>query len=748
VRTDIPAKTDAVWRSGDFTGANRPARRVTIQRPQMRRESYQMRSTFRRVPAQTSDITSFNPYPAGIDPTKGEDVTNIYNDYLFTAPAKPLEFGGVQSIQWTRTTDIDTAECTVDFKNSVPMPVGLPAQNSDLDLPGFYTPGRGRSSFSSRWNHSPNPFADLMQPDNIIRTYEGYGCDMSVPPERDPNLTLTGVWIIDDVRPNARGGLTVVARDPGRLLLDHQNWLPVIPDDFYPTSWKNWDDKFTVNRRETNVERLAVTPVGSGNDRWPESAYVGARVYGHSHTDAFDGNMASYYLSVGNGQVGWRSAYEYVDFAVDHATVNEVRFWTVKSGYNAYISVKVNGSWVPGRAMPYHQDGRGRYDMGVPYVASAGGLAGEGEHVIQLGGIKDVTLIRLWLGHLQDFGLPGAKYRAGIREISAYGPVTRTVARQVALTQGPAGSNPGRCADFTDIIKLLCAWGGLFWPSNGYAWHSDGTKRNLRPQKPDTGVLGKAVQGRVWGDFQATGTNPPNEIIASTFDKKTLMDGVRYIADMVGFLFYFDETGAAQWRMPNVWTLGNWVTGLSGTPGRTSKILTIDERQTLTELQADVTSRYVREGVFVANPVGKYAAVVGGYNPNPTGLMRVAGWTDQNFASVEEARVMADLIAVRHLFRYRTDRVRIPAHPGLQIDDQVRIFERVTSEGFVHYVKGITSTNSASDGKWEYTLQTHWLGDNPNGRWIIDKSTLSSITARYVDSLQGGMEQVRNGLEV
>lgn len=749
MRLDIPVGTDAIWRSGDFTGANRPARRVTIQRPLMRRDSFQMQTTFRRVPVVYNDVASFNPYPTGIDPTQGESVTNIYNDFLFTSPAPPVEIGGVRSIAWERTMNIDAAQCTVEFANTRPRPIGAPALNGDLDEPGYLTPGHGRTAFSKRWGHEPNQYADLMQPDNILRTYEGYGCDMSVPPEEDPHLVLTGVWLIDDIQPSARGGLTVVARDAGRLLIDHLNWLPVVPDDFYPTAFQDWNQRVSVASRYSNIERLPITAIGSGDDLWPESSYVGASVYGHTHTHTTDDDPATYWLSVGNPSPGYRSAYEYVDFALDSATVSEIRFTTVKAGYNAYVSIKQGGGWMAGPIMGYHRDGRGRYEEGVPYVASVGGLPNEGPHSIRLDNIPGVTLVRLWLGNLPNFGLPGSKYRAGIRDVSMYGPVQHTSTSQVALTPGPAGSNPGHVSDYTDIVKLFCAWAGLFWPSDGYVFHSNGAKVPLAPARADTAVLGAPVRGRVWGDFQATGTAPVAEITAATFDKKTLIEGVRYVADILGFSFWIDETGAAQWRMPNIWTMGNWASGMSATPGRTSAMLTIDERVALTDLGASITSRNIREGIFVANPVGRYGAIVGGYNPNPTGLMRMGGYTDQNFASVEESRVMADLIAVRQLFKYRTDRVRIPAHPALQIDDQVRIFERVTSEGFVHYVNGISSNNSADTGKWIYDLQTHWLGDDPSGAWILDKSTLTSITAEYVDALQGtGVESVRAGLVI
>lgn len=763
MRGDLPAGMEAIWRSGNYIGNDRRAfARVTVQHPQMRLDTFALQSTFRRVPTVTSDVSSFNPYPMGIDPTKGEPITNTYADYIFTSPEPPKELPNVARVSWSRTTDADVAEATIEFWNTSPLPLGEKPENGDLDRPGFFTAGRGTATFSSRWKHEPNEWRNMLMPDNILRTYEGYGFDSSVPPEQDEHLVITGVWQIDSVRLSSRGTLVCVCRDLGRLLLDQQNFLPVVPDDFYPNRFKNWNEKVTVQEQRTvitesnNVERLAVSPAGSGNDLWPESSYVGARVYGHSQDHAFDGDPGSYWLSVGNASPGYRSAFEYIDIAVNGATVQDLRFWTVGSGYNAYVSVQVNGSWLPGPTVPYHRDGRGRYAEGVPYVAAAGGLAGEGEHVIALNGIAGVTLIRLWLSNLPNFGLPGQAFRAGLREVSVYGPVYRRDVRtvvdvnQVNLKPGPAGSNPGMVQDFTDIIKLLCAWAGLYWPQGGYELHSDGTQHLLSPAKPDDATLGEGVPGRVWGDFQATGTAPPNEITVAAFDKKSLMDGIRYVADMVGFMFFIDETGAAQWRLPNVWTMGNWVTGMAENPGRSRRIITLDERQVVMALDAEIQSRNVREGVFVGNAVGKVAAMVGGYNPNPTGLRRVAGWTDQNFKSIEEARVMADLIAVRQLFKYRTDTVTIPGFPGIQIDDQVRIFERVTSEGFVHYVKGVSSDNDLRSGKWTYNLQTHWLGDDPEGKWVLDKSTLNSTTVKYVDSLQGGTDWARGstGLEV
>lgn len=756
MRDDLPVDMEKIWRSGQYIGPNRPITRITVQHPQMSLKTFGTRSTFRRVPAVGSDISSFNPYPSGINPDEGENITQCYADFMFRPPAAPMEFPNVLSVDHTNSVDVDIAEVTIKMWNTRPLPVGRRPTKDDFDQPGFYSFGRGTSAFSSRWGHTPNKYAAALVPDNIVRVYQGYGSDLlhdlsltpeTCPPEKDSRLVLTGTWMIDEVDFDDQGNLTVTGRDMGRLLADHIAFLPVVPSDFYPMTFEGWGTNVTVQREydfvidTTSRGRIPFTLTGTGNDKWPETAYLGSGRHGHQLAHAADGDPNSYWLSVGNPDPRYRSAYEYIDLAVPNLTVEEVHFWTVKGGYVAYVSVQQNGAWMGGPEMPYRRDGRGRYDEGVPYIASVSLGQGEGEHVISLGSIPSVTLVRLWLGNTQNFGLPGSKWRAGIREVfltGVSGSITverRVDSQQRSLTPGPAGSNPGRIRDLTDIIKLVCAWGGLYWSGNGITRHSDGTNYPLRPREGDKAVLGAEIEGRAWGDFQQTGTAPLVQMLANNFDKRTLMECVSYVRDMVGFMFFVDHTGAAQWRQPNVWEAGNWITGMSKRPGRTNRILVLDENVGLIGLNAKIQSRNVREQVFVGNMVGKQAAMVGGFNPNDTGLRRVAGWTDQNFATIQESTVMADLITVRQMFKYRTDTPRIAAFPGIQIDDQVRIFERVTSEGFIHYVKGISSSFNALTGEWTYTLQTHWLGDDPKGAWVVKKSSLNRETINYVDAV-------------
>jgi hypothetical protein len=201
------------------------------------------------------------------------------------------------------------------------------------------------------------------------------------------------------------------------------------------------------------------------------------------------------------------------------------------------------------------------------------------------------------------------------------------------------------------------------------------------------------------------------------------------VRDIVGFVFFTDETGGAIWRSPNIWSVGNWVTGEAD---RTTDVVTIDAPVSMLGMSSKVSSRSVREKIFVANVNGRFGAVSAGYNPYPSGMRRIGGWTDQHFTTEAECRVMADLITLRQMFQYRTDTVQIPGNPAIQPDDQVRMYEEVTGEQYIHYVRSISSSWDRRSGKWTYDLQTHWLGVEPGVRWATDQKELSIDTLNYL----------------
>jgi hypothetical protein len=169
--------------------------------------------------------------------------------------------------------------------------------------------------------------------------------------------------------------------------------------------------------------------------------------------------------------------------------------------------------------------------------------------------------------------------------------------------------------------------------------------------------------------------------------------------------------------------------------GRTSEIVNIDEEETLLSYSTTLDSTNIRERIFVANLVGGKGVVIKGFNPYPIGLKRVAGWTDQRFKTKYETRVMADMIAANAMFTYRTSQMSIPANPSIQVDDQVRILERITSETYYHYVLGIKSNMDLEEGTWIYDMTTHWLGEDPESAWAVDSEVLDNVTQQYLAEL-------------
>jgi hypothetical protein len=732
---DVPASITAAWREGLFVGDRKPVARVTVQHPTMFLRKYSLMSTFsyrRQGDIKAVDATMV------IDPSKGHKVNQIYADFLFTKLNTPKELPNVKAVSWTRSIDTDVADCTIECMNTAAVPTGGAPRSDQLDQPGFYTYSRGGTAFSKRWGHERNSWFGMLVPDNIIRTFEGYGCNPDVPPERDEHLVQTGMWIIDSVTMDTQGSLTIKCRDIGRILMDQMYYKPVVPEDFYNEDWSNWSGEYpgeTVTKRT----KLKVKAADSSNTPWIGNSLTNA-VHGHKLQHAFDGDPGTYWLSIGNDRPSRRFAYEWVQCSVPKQTVSGVRVRTKKKGYTCYVSVKVDGVWQGTGKINYHEDGIGKNGSDIHYVKSER-ITTEGYVDIDLPkNYAKAEAVRVTLGNLQNFHMSPFSYRGGIRDVEVYGLSKSTKKRKLKV--GPIGSNPNKYYDYTHIVKLLCAWGGFFWPDGARQRLSDGTFATVQPGKFDSAVLGKGVRGRVWGDFMESGTSGPAALNHSNFDKKSLMDGIAYVRDILGFLFFIDETGGVQWRLPNIYNYGCLRSTMSAKPGYIKYAHPIDEKTVLTALNCVIDSKNVREAFFVGDINGKIGAFAPGFNPNPTGLRRIAGWTDQNFEKTAECELMADMMSLRQLFTYRTDRVTIPANPAIQIDDQVRIFERVTSEGYLHYVKGISSSLDMESGQWTYDLDTHWLGfDRPGSIWLFNPKQFRATTQKTIrDQLKSALD--------
>lgn len=723
-----------------FVGDRKATARITVQHPGMALRNWSLlpygKTTLISNIKRRTKIKTLQAKKAAFAKYK---VNQTYADFLFTKLSRPRELPNVKSVEWSRSTDSDVADCTIVVKNTAPLPYDEVAVAGQLDQPGYYTFDRGGSNFSSRWKQVRNEWFGMLVPDNIIRTYEGYGSDVDVIPEKDPYLVQTGVWIIDTVAISAEGDLTIKCRDIGRLLLDQIIIKPVCPPDFYNEPWSGWPDPTTSTT--TSQPQLVFTPQDSSNTPWIGSGTV----QGHTLKAAFDGNANTYWLSIGNIAPSRRFAYEWVQGKVNNQSVSKVRFRTKKKGYIAFISLKVNGQWIGQRTINYHEDGIGQNGGDIKYHKHVN-VETEDFVEVSFAAVKNVQAVRLTLGNLQNFQFGPYIYRAGVRDFQVFAP-SATTTTTTATGTGPAGSNPGYVRDYTDIIKLLAAWGGFFWPSSGRQRLSDGTYRDLAPVRPDYRTLGSGVHGRVWGDFMQAGVAPKVELSWDNFDQKSLMDGISYIRDILGFVFFIDESGGIQWRLANTFNFGCFRSALSANPGYTPDVHLIDERTILLSLDVTLDSGNVRESVYVGQKAGKLGAFAPGYNPNPTGIRRMGGWFDQDFASTAECQRMADMISLAQLYTYRTDRVRIPANPKIQIDDQVRILERVSSEGYIHYIKGISSSLDMESGQWTYDLETHWLGQDPKTQWLFNLDQLAPSTRYHVAQLAADQAQAYANLD-
>lgn len=740
---DIPVSIQKAWDSGEMVGKSRPVARVTVQHPRMKLRNFPLTSTFAyKVPK--GDVATATEADF-IDYTKQMKVNQTYADFQFSNTGKVRELLNIKSVSWTRSIDNEVADCTIEIFNTGRTAVNAGSYPDELTSPGYYTPTRGGSSFSGRWNQTPNEWFGMLMPDNIIRTYEGYGTEggvdiplLDVPPELDPNLVQTGVWIIDSVNISDSGGFSIKCRDIGRVLMDQMFWMPVVPKDFYNYDWANWGKEPSKTVADP-AKKLKVKATRSSNDPWIGNSLTHS-IAGHKLQHAFDGDPSTYWLSVGNVRPSKRFAYEWVQCSVGKQTVSQVRFRAKKKGYTAYVSVKTGGVWQGVKNINYHNDDIGRQNDGAIKYLKSVPVPDEKWVTVKFKPVAKVEAIRVTFGNLQNFpGFGTYHYRAGIRDVEVYSPGT-THTETTKIKKGPAGSNPGKYEDYTDIIKLLCAWGGFFWPSGGRQRDAKDVYHTISPTKSDP-VLGAGVKGRVWGDFQMTGTNGPIPLSFSNFDKKSLMDGITYIRDILGFIFYVDETGGIQWRLPNIFDRGNWRSTLALNPGRTDDLVTIDEVDNLVQLSTSLDGSNVREAYFVGvananleDGGTKIGAFAPGFNPNPTGLRRLAGWTDQNFESQEECELMADMLSLRQLFTYRTDRLRIPGFPKIQVDDQVRVFERTTAEGHLHYVRSIASNLDMVSGEYYYDLETHWLGEDPNAQWLFKPEQLTKATTNYIEA--------------
>lgn len=747
----VPAKMTDGWRREDKTGEYRPTVRATIQRTRLKKFPYNT------ALADGGDY-EHQRYKRG-----------VYTSVVFGEENRPLELRGIKSCSWERSLDQDVATCTIVMKNSELLPIGaVDLHPEDFDKPGFFTHNRGISYDDEGWHRDPDatskspwgygpsgPWINLIIPDRLVKTYEGYGCDYSVYPAEDPNLLISGTWLVDKVTYTAEGEISLEMRDVGRMLLTHICFPPAVPKSEYPLSFSKIE---TVNvaGRDALGGRWRY-PRGIATAKSSNSAYIGKGltdppypyyVSSKGHVNGHHPNHALYSATSGSySKKFWQSTGQttqnsFVWWEMDFDNPKDVaalRIDPVNGPYRIYISIKTEDGWLGRKKIPYEVTTED-IDNGskIPFVQSVWADRALAFDVIFKRKYKNVKKIRLTFTRLTDTHVGNYRWRAGLNDVKVYVGNYN----DLHFGKGERLKVVGNYRDYTQIVKMICAWGGLYWPT-----HSSGLDFQMKNAEDkdyisyDSGDP-RLVKGRVWGTFQPTGTVGVADLTVDLFDKKPFMDVINYVRDIVGFIFHIDEWGGVVWRMPNLFSAGNYVSPepvdveTRARRHRSNKHVIIDEKETLLGYETVLNSENVRERIFIGNVTGKIGVTVRGFNPSYEGFRRTAGWTDQNFKSKRETLVMADMIAAQQMFDYRRTSVTTPGYPRIQLDDQIQIKERVTNEFYFHYVLGIKSELNMEDGTWIYDLTTHWLGDDREDAWVVDVFGLNTATRNFLATLK------------
>lgn len=561
-----------------------------------------------------------------------------FTSILFAQNRRVQEIPNILGVSWGRSVEQDVAECTLTILNTRLMAMGEAPEDDpeEFDRSGFLSPDRGKDD--NPWGYEPNAWRDILVPDRLVKTYEGYGADFSETPSNDPHLMQSGAWLIDEVSFNAAGNIEVKMRDVGRLLIDQIVFPPLIPYTEYPMRWARIRSGSVQGKVPTGGQwgRPAGECrssndwfVGQGLTNEPHKYYVNqwGNVDGHRAADGYANRDGDYWSST--GQPSARSTVWW-QLDLDEPTgVRAIQIRPKGGPYRVYVSLRRAGEWIGKKTIPYDRSksaGEVNAHADIPFVASFVVQGGARVDHLLKRAYGGVDAVRLTFTRLRDTGVGKYPFRAELWDVKLY----TGNANSLGTGTGTSSKVVGNYRDYTDIVKWCCAWAGWYWPSHStsqdFMRDVDGTKDWYTYTEPDP----KLPSGRAWGDFMNSGTAGVADLTPDLFDKQPFMNVISYVRDTLGFLFFIDETGAPVWRLPNLWGAGNYRSpgqkANRNTRGRTSNYVELVDDVHIRDFEMVRSSRELRERVFVGNATGKIGTVVRAFKPFAVGFRRVAGW--------------------------------------------------------------------------------------------------------------------------
>lgn len=420
-----------MWEAGgdSFVGENRPCGRATVEKDFWLRlveqtgQKFHARSPFRWFQREDTD----------------EQIET--------------EIPNVISIDRDASVDNDAATCKILIKNTLSLKYGEFEEAEGVwGKPGFFSFSRGSSQEAkARWGQTGNEWSGVLQPNALIRTYEGYGGHDKEIAEAvtDGNLVLTGVWLVDEVSLTANNNLSLSCRDMMKLLIEQQLYPPFMPARHYPLEYYRYvlESKAIPPAELPSSASSAIgLPChygcnigGSASSSTDALNGYNAAIHGHRPTDAFDsspeppgrgpGEIAhqeTFWLSNGHNAANGGSVFEWIEMCCEDQNINKVYIHPWGGSYQVYVSVWENGGWVypedsgQGGIIPYSgSDYTGSNTAAIPYVNKLGvkweGWDREVEHILPR--VYRASKIRLTFTNLTRSQWGSKVYRCGVRKM-------------------------------------------------------------------------------------------------------------------------------------------------------------------------------------------------------------------------------------------------------------------------------------------------------------------------------------------
>lgn len=250
-------------------------------------------------------------------------------------------------------------------------------------------------------------------------------------------------------------------------------------------------------------------------------------------------------------------------------------------------------------------------------------------------------------------------------------------------------------ADLSEIVELIALWAGFHAPSQD-------------------GMLGL---------LESTGIDSPAPFKADFFDKKTPIDVIKALGEIVGYRAWVNPEGGLHFTSQNTWQAGNRTYG----GGYVPFAFDIDEYKTLMDFTGSWTKRADRSNVIVSqgNPAIMEGVKNANFNTNTSivknqlhGMQSPAFFPLDRDIPLKEMVTLAELTGLRMWFARHRGTLSAAANPLIDPDDQVRVFEKTTWETYLHRVRSVSTEYDEQTGHYTMNLDLMWVGPDNSG-WQV-----------------------------